>query len=723
MSDDLATLLRDASNEPTITPDADAIHAAGQRRTVVRRTATGLGALALMGVVAAGVSSLLPETTIPPIDTAPSTEAPGNGDGVVDSALPTITAAGLAEASGSLVTVLQFDADARRFDRTDVTPDGTTSSSTFDVKVALNDPMIGDDGVAWILDGDSRTVSQAPDGPLEVRAETGGPSGWMPIGFTSQGEPLVSDISTGGVPVAGPPTLQVLTADGSLSDFPGVDASEVVSDFGYLAEAASRDERLVVLHGPAGDGAFLDVLYAGGGSSTLHMAQSEPSAVGSLALVGDEAWLAETAYATDGDLGLTGPIDLLLRDFVATSGSMRRLATPIGRGIDGNVTGIDVSPDGLTAVLSVRGYDGYQLPAVVVDVEAARSAARVGTDLDAGPQADDAVVDGVFKLLDVPGFAAISRWTAPDAALPAICAAEAVDRIDAVPSEDGLAVWFACHDAGQRSENAIAFWKQSLTAATDPLPEDAEARVRLAVERWAAGPTADERALGLTGGFGDDVSLTGVSFEGRRVLVDVTPAPGSEAAWSTSSESMFHATGLAAAALQLDDFDELLLTTNGRCEDFTLMTEVVPCWVYTRDDAPWAGAPQGATSVALDGRHPVGLVSIDAGDRLLGFDVVQWLTGEQANTAFRRDTDEQSSVPNDYWVTDDDHTTIVLAVADDVEVTLSRFGQLPEGEPGSWADLPDYLGESAPGEPLGNSIFWVEIRDGIVISIEEQWVP
>lgn len=116
-------------------------------------------------------------------------------------------------------------------------------------------------------------------------------------------------------------------------------------------------------------------------------------------------------------------------------------------------------------------------------------------------------------------------------------------------------------------------------------------------------------------------------------------------------------------------------------------------------DGQWYGTVQGLTAEELE------------------LDVACWYIGEDAAMAAEEDG-EESPPPNDYYVRDVDDEVSVVPVAPDATAVVYPTTS-PESQEGSVADLVA-TAETRGGFPYG---VWVEVVDGAVVSLQEQWVP
>jgi hypothetical protein len=137
-------------------------------------------------------------------------------------------------------------------------------------------------------------------------------------------------------------------------------------------------------------------------------------------------------------------------------------------------------------------------------------------------------------------------------------------------------------------------------------------------------------------------------------------------------------------------------------------------------------AVDDATDLA-DGRHPTYLRAIEQAGRTLTVDVIQFLTGQAAIDAHDKDhPDEPGGPPNDYYIVNVNPRLRTLEVASDVTVALVRLHEDGDADldPGTWDELTDYLAVNPPEDDrLSWNPYWVTLEDGIVVAIEEQYLP
>jgi hypothetical protein len=140
--------------------------------------------------------------------------------------------------------------------------------------------------------------------------------------------------------------------------------------------------------------------------------------------------------------------------------------------------------------------------------------------------------------------------------------------------------------------------------------------------------------------------------------------------------------------------------------------------------APTAAPTPTEAPVLVDGRHPVYLTGLDVGGRTVEFDLIQWLTGEEAREAYTADNpDDPGYPPNDYYIVNDNPRLRVLPVTGDVTVTVLEHGFEPMDI--AFEELPAFVAEDLfPDDgALWHNPFWLTVRDGTITDIEEQYIP
>lgn len=130
-----------------------------------------------------------------------------------------------------------------------------------------------------------------------------------------------------------------------------------------------------------------------------------------------------------------------------------------------------------------------------------------------------------------------------------------------------------------------------------------------------------------------------------------------------------------------------------------------------------------------DGRHFGFIESVDADGMTLVLDLAYFLTGEEANEA-AADRGLEVPVPNDYYVVNDNPRLRTLPLSPDLRIRLIDWNRCCDltldGDLGSFGTAIAEEELLAVGDALYNgawSPYWLEIREGRVVLIEEQYLP
>jgi hypothetical protein len=144
---------------------------------------------------------------------------------------------------------------------------------------------------------------------------------------------------------------------------------------------------------------------------------------------------------------------------------------------------------------------------------------------------------------------------------------------------------------------------------------------------------------------------------------------------------------------------------------------------------PKAGATSGPQAVSTlaqprpklhfpNGRYfgYIRSVDLEGSPRSIVFDEARFLDGEAANEASAAHGDEVP-VANDIYIVNDDHTVRTLTISDDARfLLLGPDYACCKGHPSDPHELTSQQLAHAWG-------YWVTLRDGKVVEIEEQWHP
>lgn len=191
--------------------------------------------------------------------------------------------------------------------------------------------------------------------------------------------------------------------------------------------------------------------------------------------------------------------------------------------------------------------------------------------------------------------------------------------------------------------------------------------------------------------------------------------------------------------------DETFFVIDLACaECVTTFSAAATFAVLTGPDTDWTGdvaAPelrllmasqlvtdQGVTSLP-DGLYMGFVDPATASEDSLSIDLAVWFSGEPANAAASEDGVSEIPVPNDFYIRNLDATRIVLPLSDQVAVTSVWFGydtdQSLESEPISYDDFLTAM-QSGTDSVLANLQFdpwWFTLRDGVIVALNEQYMP
>lgn len=138
-------------------------------------------------------------------------------------------------------------------------------------------------------------------------------------------------------------------------------------------------------------------------------------------------------------------------------------------------------------------------------------------------------------------------------------------------------------------------------------------------------------------------------------------------------------------------------------------------------------AREDATGVAEDGRFFCYVTSArwEGDTPELTVDYAQLLTGDEAAAAATA-AGEESPPPNDYFILNENPRlrTFPVDVGPSVRMTSSAEGTRPEGYEMAFSEWYDaYSGMSGSFPAIRDVPYWIEIENGTVVRIEEQYLP
>lgn len=278
-------------------------------------------------------------------------------------------------------------------------------------------------------------------------------------------------------------------------------------------------------------------------------------------------------------------------------------------------------------------------------------------------------------------------------------------------------VWFSSGDGYDCGE---------VTAVTRAIGSDAEP-IRAAFDSLVAGPTAEDEAAGAGSFFSAETAgaVESVILQDGLLTVDFVDFRSLIPNASTSCGSQALRAQLDATAFQFDDVGRVRYKIQGSCDEFGnfLQTE---CFdsdrsgaqlpVPTNERASGSGCTPPSTDDLPDGRW-YGLID-EADDARVAFDLACWFSGTAAIVASAEDGQE-SPPPNDYYVRNANDRVRTLPIDAAVPVTWYPDG----GDPTDVVTVP--YGEWRVDRAARSFQFgvWLVVEDGMITSVEEQWVP
>jgi hypothetical protein len=128
--------------------------------------------------------------------------------------------------------------------------------------------------------------------------------------------------------------------------------------------------------------------------------------------------------------------------------------------------------------------------------------------------------------------------------------------------------------------------------------------------------------------------------------------------------------------------------------------------------------PQVFDTPVRDGRHAAYLDAVEDGETIV-FDPIAFLTGEAAREIYDAEhPDDPGGPPNDYLIVNQSATRFRAPLAPDAEILVVEMGAAVEQVEATVDQLAQRVAELPGPTP-----FWVVVRDGDVVAVEEQYVP
>ena len=143
--------------------------------------------------------------------------------------------------------------------------------------------------------------------------------------------------------------------------------------------------------------------------------------------------------------------------------------------------------------------------------------------------------------------------------------------------------------------------------------------------------------------------------------------------------------------------------------------------------ATTTSTPSPVEPVLEDGRHPVYLTGLDVEGRSVEFDLIRFLTGDEAFVAYQQEhPDFPEGMTGDYYIVNDNPRLRTLPVAGAVQVTVVENSEsAADADTVAFEALPAYVstGPMPRDEGMWPNPFWLTVSDGTIVAIEEQFLP
>jgi hypothetical protein len=124
-----------------------------------------------------------------------------------------------------------------------------------------------------------------------------------------------------------------------------------------------------------------------------------------------------------------------------------------------------------------------------------------------------------------------------------------------------------------------------------------------------------------------------------------------------------------------------------------------------------------------DGRHPAYIHGVGLRDATVTFDVIQFFVGDDAVRAAVEDGHSPDDVDDDVWIRNTNSRLRTRPISPDAEVYVLAASGEPTLEQINLGTFAAQVSEGAFDEAGDYEIFWLSVRDGIVVRIEQQFMP
>jgi len=128
-------------------------------------------------------------------------------------------------------------------------------------------------------------------------------------------------------------------------------------------------------------------------------------------------------------------------------------------------------------------------------------------------------------------------------------------------------------------------------------------------------------------------------------------------------------------------------------------------------------SPETTAEELPDGRSPVLIKSVDVAGYALTFDLIEFYSGADAEIEWRKDHPTATEVPalNGHYIRNNNPQLRTVSVATTVVINVIPSGDPDGTDPLAFKDLPSY--------PQLNAPFWITVDEGVIVLIEQQFIP
>ncbi len=133
-----------------------------------------------------------------------------------------------------------------------------------------------------------------------------------------------------------------------------------------------------------------------------------------------------------------------------------------------------------------------------------------------------------------------------------------------------------------------------------------------------------------------------------------------------------------------------------------------------------SASPPSPEPVLDDGRHFVFARAATTAPPSLRFDLAEFLTDEAAQDAAEEHGDE---AVNGYYIVNDNPRLRTLGVAEDVRVRYIPTDDCCDLVDGTWEAYAAAVDGDGPADVDPSAPWWITVRDGVIVRIEQQYLP